>query len=315
MRSLRIVKYEPSHKRAWDDFVAASRNGTFLFLRDYMEYHSDRYMDHSLMFFSDDGELMALMPANLRDGVLHSHEGLSYGGMVTGSRMRQGTFLGMFSELLSYLKAEDIKELRYKAIPYIYHRIPSEEDLYALYRHGAELYRRDVNSVLFQGEKPPYQALRKRMIRKAEKHGVRVEESSDYAAFMAVLERVLAQRHGLRPVHTLGEITLLASRFPKNIKLFTALLGDELLAGVIVYEHDLVAHAQYTANSEKGMEVGALDLVFDYLIRDRYRDKRYISFGVSSEDEGRALNEGLAAYKEGFGARTVVHDFYRITIG
>ena len=83
---------------------------------------------------------------------------------------------------------------------------------------------------------------------------------------------------------------------------------------VIDCEHELVAHAQYTANSEAGMEAGALDLVFDYLINDRYRDKRYISFGVSSEDEGKYLNRGLAAYKEGFGARTVVHDFYRLVL-
>lgn len=314
MRSLRIVRYEATHKEEWDRFVSASRNGTFLFLRDYMEYHSDRFEDHSLMFYSDGGELLALLPANTRDAVLHSHEGLSYGGVVVGSRARQETLLELFAGLPPYLRGQGIKEIRYKAVPYIYHRAPCDEDLYALFRHGAELYRRDVNSVLFQGERIPYQALRKRTINKARRHGMVVERSDDYPGFMAILERVLMQRHGLKPVHTIEEITLLASRFPENIKLFTARRKGEFLAGTIIYEHESVAHAQYTANSEAGMEVGALDLVFDYLINDQYRDKRYISFGVSSEDEGRHLNKGLAAYKEGFGARTVVHDFYRLVL-
>ncbi len=313
MRSLRIVRYDPSLKQEWDRFVIDSKNGTFLFQRDYMDYHADRFTDHSLMFYEGE-KLVALMPANLRGGVLHSHEGLSYGGIVSGRDMRQGPFLDLFSGLLSHLREQGIRELRYKAMPHIYHRLPSDEDLYALFRHGAELYRRDVNTVLFQGESAPWQTLRKRMLNKARKHGVRVEESGDYASFMPVLERVLAQRHGLKPVHTLEEITLLASRFPRNIRLFTACLEGELLAGVVIYEHDTVAHAQYTANSEKGMELGALDMIFHYLIAERYRDKRYISFGVSTEDEGRRLNLGLAAYKEGFGARTVVHDFYRIAL-
>ena len=45
-------------------------------------------------------------------------------------------------------------------------------------------------------------------------------------------------------------------------------------------------------------------------MRVLYADRRYFSFGISTEQAGQYLNEGLIAQKEGFGARTVVHDFY-----
>ncbi len=312
MRSLKIIKYDNTHKGSWDDFISTSKNGTFMFYRDYMEYHSSRYDDHSLMIFSNAQKLLAVMPANIRDNAIYSHEGLSFGGIIVDCRIRLETYMELFSELLSYLRSLGIKEIIYKTTPYIYHQVPSDEDLYALFRHGAVLYRRDVNSVLFQGGRVPYQTLRKRALSKAKKHGITVEKSENYEGFMGILEQVLIRRHGLKPVHTLAEITMLAKRFPHNIKLFTASSEGDLKAGVIIYEHDHVAHSQYSANSEEGMAISALDPIFDFLINEYYKDKRYISFGVSSEKEGQYLNKGLATYKEGFGARTLVHDFYRV---
>lgn len=61
-------------------------------------------------------------------------------------------------------------------------------------------------------------------------------------------------------------------------------------------------------------KTGALDCLLDWLITDVYKDKTWFDFGISCKQEGRYLNEGLAAQKEGFGARAVVHDFYRIEL-
>lgn len=41
---------------------------------------------------------------------------------------------------------------------------------------------------------------------------------------------------------------------------------------------------------------------------------KYFDFGISNENNGRFLNRGLIAQKEGFGARTIVHDFYELSI-
>jgi hypothetical protein len=124
---------------------------------------------------------------------------------------------------------------------------------------------------------------------------------------------VLASAHGCRPVHTLDEIQLLESRFPENIKLYGAFDGDRMIAGCVVYETPYVAHIQYIAASPEGKAAGALDGLFDYLFRE-YKGVSYIDFGISTENGGSVLNEGLLFQKEGFGARGVVYDVYEIVL-
>ena len=58
-----IIRYTKDKADEWNEFVARSKNGTFLFNRNYMDYHSDRFADYSLMFYRK-GRLYALMPAN-----------------------------------------------------------------------------------------------------------------------------------------------------------------------------------------------------------------------------------------------------------
>ena len=131
---------------------------------------------------------------------------------------------------------------------------------------------------------------------------------------MAIEEQVLGARYDLRPVHSAEEITMLAGRFPDNIKLFTARRQQQMLAGVIIYESRNVAHAQYIAANEEGKQTGALDLILSYLINEYYADTKYFDFGISTEDDGRYLNLGLVENKESFGARAIVHDFYELEL-
>jgi hypothetical protein len=310
---IRVEKYDERYKATWDSFIAASKNGLFLFYRDYMEYHSDRFADHSLMFFDED-RLIALMPANVKDDVLISHGGLTFGGIVSGAGMKMSLMIDLFDSLAGFLKERDISRLIYKAIPHIYHTVPAEEDLYALFRHGAHLFRRDVSSTIDRRHDIPLSKGRRWAIKQARKNGLRVEQSFDFETFMAIEERVLAARHNVRPAHTAEEIALLAGRFPDNIQLFGAYREDRLLGGAIMYESRNVAHVQYMCASDEGRECGALDIVLDFLIHQRCAQKRYFDFGISTEDEGLYLNPGLTENKESFGARTTLYDFYSLDI-
>jgi len=129
-----------------------------------------------------------------------------------------------------------------------------------------------------------------------------------------VLTPQLAARYGVKPVHTLEEITLLASRFPDKIKQFSAYRGDEIVAGTTIYETPTVAHSQYAAATNQGRQTGAQAYLFSSLI-EQYEEKPVFDFGISNEHEGRALNHGLLHWKEGFGARSYAHDFYEIATG
>jgi hypothetical protein len=310
-----ISRYTPPSKEAWDQFVSAARNGTFLFYRDYMGYHADRFVDHSLLFHRD-GRLAALLPASFQeaDTTLVSHGGLTFGGVVSGPDMTAPLMLELFADLCRYLRERGVTRLLYKAVPHIYHDLPTEEDGYALFRTGARLYRRDVTATVALDRKLPFQERRRRGARKARAAGVVVRQTPDLAAFWPILEDNLRTRHGARPVHSLAEIRRLQQGFPDHIKLFAAYLGDAMLAGVLVYEHRRVAHAQYISAAEEGKRVGALDLVFDYLLSEQYTRHAYFDFGISTEEQGKVLNVGLSEQKEGFGARAVVHDFYELDV-
>ncbi|MGE4511233.1 MAG: GNAT family N-acetyltransferase [Sulfurimonadaceae bacterium] len=311
---MRIVKYTIAHKNIWNEFIKNSKNSHFFFQRDYMEYHSDRFDDFSLMVFDQTDKLIALLPANIKENILYSHQGLTFGGFLVDDKMKTETMLEVFETLKRFLKEQNIEKIVYKCIPYIYHVKPSEEDRYALFRNDAKLIRRDVTSTIDLTEQVRYSKGRKWTINKAKKESIETIESDDYEIFWELLTNVLESNHEAKPVHTLEEIKKLANLFPKNIKLFLAKKDEKIISGAFIYENQNIVHTQYLANSEEGRELGALDLLIDYLIKDIYKNKKYFDFGISNEDAGRSLNTGLIAQKEGFGARAVVHDFYELEI-
>jgi hypothetical protein len=278
-----------------------------------MEYHSNKFKDNSLLFLKN-GKVVGLLPANMDNATLHSHAGLTFGGIITSFDMTTALMLEIFENLVNYCKEQGIRKMLYKAVPHIYHLIPAEEDLYALFRYNAKLKYRTVSSSVYLPRKIKYEYNRKRVIKKANKSGLVIKRSDDFSCFMKIVEKVLMEYHEAKPVHTAEEIRLLAEKFPNNIKLFSSFKNEAMLAGVIIYESANVARSQYGANSSEGRLVGAEDVIFDYLINDYYEDKKYFDFGTSTEKFGRVLNYDLMRYKEGFGSRAVVYDCYQLSM-
>lgn len=312
---MNVKEYSSSDEKEWDAFVDLSKNGFFMFKRGYMDYHNDRFRDSSLMLYDNKGNLSALLPANLSDGVLYSHQGLSFGGVLATNDMRAARMLEVFTAIEKFCLEKGIGKFVYKEIPHIYHSQPSEEESYALYRNSFDCFRVDISSTINQTNPVKFASLRRRSVKKAKKLGVAVNLSEDFSGFYKVLSFVLSKYHGVEPVHTLDELILLHSRFPNNIKLYTASNSDgETLAGVIIYETSEVAHAQYTVANDEGRAVGALDLIIDQLVSTVYVDKKYFDLGISTERQGAYLNEGLIAQKEGFGARGIVFRQFMKTI-
>lgn len=309
---MRVDRYTADHAQEWNDFVRHSKNGVFLFDRGYMDYHRERFADASLLIHDDRGRLTAVLPASRHENALVSHGGLTYGGFVTSSKMTTRRMLDVFDTFISHSRQEGVERIVYKCVPHIYHSVPAEEDVYALFVHDAQLVRRDISSAIDTRRTLPRQDLRLRVLQRARKAGLRVEQSDALGEFWPVLERNLEERYATQPVHTLEEITLLAARFPENILHFASTAGDELLAGAVVYVSTNVCHVQYNAASAEGRRMGALDLVLAHVIERFSSTHRWIDFGISTERDGRYLNEGLIDYKEGFGARAVSYDFYEL---
>lgn len=306
-----ITRYSAERQPLWDSFIEHSKNGTFLFSRDYMEYHADRFSDFSLIIQDDtDGHVAAVFPAHRDGDTICSHNGLTYGGLITSGEMTLPRFLAVFELLLGFLRREHIGRLLYRTAPYIYHKHPADEDRYALFLCGAQRIRASALAVVNQRSRLRYQNRRLRGVKKAKTAGLAIIASADFCSFWDLLTSVLAAVHGSGPVHSIDEIQRLHERFPNNIKLFLCFDSNELVAGVVMYETTTVARAQYIASNDRGRTTGALDLLFDYLLNDHYADKLYFDFGSSDLNGGRTLNRGLCDQKEGFGARTVMLDHY-----
>ena len=308
-----LRRYTKADKNLWNEFVKKSKNGLFLFDRNYMDYHADRFTDHSLMFY-ENGTLLALLPANVKDGTLYSHQGLTFGGIVSDSRMTTARMLVLLEKLLTYGKSHKVKKIVYKVIPSVYQRLPAQEDLYGLYRHHARLVGRDIASVVDQTQPVPFQDSMKRVLKTAMRLNLTIKENHDYAEFMGIVSSLLATKYHARPTHTTEEITRLAAGFPGEIRLFTVREKEDMLGGVIIYEYPTVAHCQYIAASARGKKLGVLSPLFHKLLTRYFADKRYFSFGKSTEQDGAYLNEGLIRNKEHYGGRGVVHDIYELPV-
>ena len=305
-----IRRYVPEYADEWNQFVAESKNGVFLFDRRYMDYHSDRFCDHSLMFYSD-GRLLAVLPAHQSGDTLCSHNGLTYGGLVMSPRLTVVQTMHLFQEMNDYLRSQGIRHVSYKAIPWIYHRLSAEEDLYALYHEcHARIVARDFATNIYLSAGLRWERVRRRGIVRARNAGVVVERSDHYEAFWQVLADNLMNKYGVKPVHSLQEIELLHGRFPQNIQLYQAVREGKVLGGVVLYISSQVVHAQYSSASPEGKKLGVIDLLYDQIFKD-YRDYPYFDFGRSTEHpDGSGLNENLVFQKEGYGGRGLCYDIY-----
>ena len=306
-----IKRYTPDKAGEWNKFVAQSKNGTFLFDRQYMDYHADRFHDYSLMFYKDD-RLLAVLPAHVNRDTLYSHNGLTYGGLVMDTHLTIVQTVALFREMNLRLRDEGFRHVHYKCVPWIYHRLSAEEDLYALYHEcKARLVARDFATNIFLQAGMRWERIRRRGVIRAKEAGVSVERSDDFAAFWTVLADNLGTKYGVKPVHTLTEIELLHHRFPDNIILYQAVKAGKVIGGVVLYVTPQVVHAQYSSATPEGKKLGVMDLLYDQILHRDYKDYPYFDFGRSTEQpDGGGLNEQLVFQKEGFGGRGLCYDIY-----
>lgn len=314
-----IRRYTPDKKREWNEFVENSRNSTFLFMREYMEYHSHRFADHSLMAYRL-GRLSALLPANLTRTTLHSHQGLTYGGWIWPSAGPDTTdiFL-LWKKWMEYCDSVGIKKIVYKPLPYIYALRPSDEDRYMLFLSKAKLRRCDISTAINLKENPGFNKLQKRHLKhKPENYRTGVTTASDPKGiedFFNMLHACLEERHGATPVHDTEEMSRLMSFFPEEILIWAAYVGEQLHGGICAYVTRTCLHCQYIATTPEGREKNVLAPLIEEMINFYYDSGcTYFDFGISNENDGWLLNRGLNRQKTSFGGSGVAYQKYEINV-
>ncbi len=312
--NFRIKKYSESDRNIWNDFLLTCKNYHFMFNRDFIEYHSDRFKDHSLIILDEKDKIVALLPGNLTDRTFYTHQGLTFGGFLINKNIHASDLLEIFKILKLYLKEEGIEKIIYKCIPTIYHQYPAQEDLYVLFINNAKLYRRDISSSINIEDGFKYSKGRKWGINKAKKEGVICKLLDHPSEVWSLIREVLSEHYNTTPVHTETEIDYLKQKFPNNIKVYAAFLNEVIISAAITFETDQVVHTQYLACGKTGRDICALDLLIDFIISESKKYAKIFDFGISNENNGRYLNNGLISQKESFGARAIVHDFYSVDI-
>jgi len=277
-----------------------------------MDYHSDRFQDFSLMVYKKE-KLIALLPSNKVDNHLHSHQGLTYGGLICNKNLKTKDAILSFEAILKFLNHQKIDTLSLKELPSIFLHNPVNNPMsYLMFKTKAELYRTDLHSVIANTHKS-YSNSRKEGVKRGQKYNLKVEESKTFDVFWnTILIPNLTSKHGVKPVHTLKEITLLKSQFKNNIRQFNVFKGEALVGGTTIFETQNVAHCQYISGNADKNELGSLDFLHHHLIETVFKDKAFFNFGTSNVNNGQQVNEGLQFWKEGFGARSITQSFYTI---
>ncbi|WP_299112330.1 GNAT family N-acetyltransferase [uncultured Winogradskyella sp.] len=310
--NFKVVRYNTSYKDCWNSFVTEAKNSTFLFHRDFMDYHNDRFLDFSVLIFKDE-ELYALLPANVVDNKVISHQGLTYGSFILKDSAKLFYAFDAFKAMLAFYEAEGVNRLEIRVIPTFYNKMPSDELDYFLYKANAQLIKKDVLMIIDYAHKLRFQKNRREGINKALRSELELKVDSNFKGFWKdVLIPNLKNRHGVKPVHSLKEIELLASRFPNNIKQVNIYKNNKVVAGTTVFLTETTVHPQYVSGNTDKNTFGSLDLAYDFIINSMCDDKRYFDFNISSEDNGLKINEGLVFWKESCGARSHTANTYLI---
>lgn len=309
-----VSRYSSSERNLWNGFVLNCKNSHFMFHRDFMEYHADRFEDFSLIIMNENKKVMTLLPGNVSNNIFYSHQGLTFGGFLMDKNIHAAEVIEIFDEVKNFLKTNHIEKIIYKPIPMIYHQYPAQEDLYALFRNDAQLSRRDISSSIIIENAYNYSKSKQWSINKARKEGVICKQIEQPSQVWGVIRTVLEENHQTRPVHNEVEIDYLKAKFPNNIKAYAAFYQDEIVSACVTFENINVVHTQYLACNRLGREMRALDMLIDYVIAVSSEYAAVFDFGISNEDNGRYLNNGLISQKESFGARAIVYDLYSVDL-
>lgn len=303
---LSVQRFSSSRDIEWDLFCQNSWNGTFLQSRRFLNYHQDRFEDFSFLIYLEN-QLVGLAPfARDRDDYEHviSHPGTSFGGIVRASVLNGELLTSAFRLLRDELVGLGFEKLTVKHVPLIYHMQPSQDEVFSMWALGGSSSKTLLSSTIDLRSEVNKSSRRKRGLNLAVRSGLSIVEGFDWLGKLwKVVERNLAERYGVKPVHNLDEIRKIAELFPENVLTFAAISSDKVVAGTIIFRSNLVWHAQYIASSDLGRACSALDYVFEEVIaKARKAGARYFDFGVSNERDGITLNEGLYKFKSEFGA-------------
>ena len=314
MKNYTIKRYNSEYFTIWNAFVSSSSNATFLFHRDFMEYHSDRFEDYSLLVFEDE-KLISILPANRVDDTIFSHQGLTYGGFVFENDISILQIKLVILNTLSFLKENNFKAFKIKEIVSIYSINSNKEISSFLLENGAIISSKKMNLAIDFKSDFKVSKSKLKHFKRINSIGLEIKKEDDLSVFWnEVLIPRLDQKFSSKPVHSIDEISKLKAKFPENIHQYNVYLDDEILAGITIFKTNNVIKSQYGATTENGEKYRALDFLYINLINEFKDEFDFFDMGTVDDDSELGYNIGLFNQKKELGCSIFEQNFYELLL-
>ena len=313
---MEIIEYNEKWKDKWDDFVLQSNNGTIFHMQKFFDYHKKGKFSFNHLIFLEKGEITAVLPGELRNGIYESPIGASYGSIVTGE-LKFAKAMELISSLQEYGSKSGIKELILTSAPMIYERNMNQNLDFAMLWQDFKYDLHYISSAIKLDSEADiisrFQPTVRRNIRKTLKDpDVRVEINECYDEFYPILLDNKA-RHDVKPTHSLEDLLKLKELLPDNLKLFMVYYKNKPIAGSLLFIcNEIVALCFYNMLLYEYQHLKPIHRVmYDVVKWSTENGYRYVDIGVSQDtkaDNPMTPSMSLIDFKEKFDAKTIMRN-------
>ena len=313
---MEIVKYSDEWKDRWDEFVLKSNNGTMFHMQKFFDYHKPGKFTFNHLMFIENGEIAALLPGSLKNGVFESPIGASYGSIVIPD-IKFSKTLEIVETLVEYGKKNGIKEFILTAAPQVYEKIQNQSLDFAMLWCGfrfqlhyiSSAIKLDKDSDILQRCSP---TIRRNVRGSLKNPDVRVEINERYDEFYPILLENKG-RHDVKPTHSYEDLQVLKNLMPDYLKLFMVYYKDKPIGGSLMFfPNEAVALCFYNMLLYDYAHLKPIQRVmYDVLKYSTEHDYKYVDIGVSQDTKAEnpmTPSMSLIEFKEKFDAKTVMRN-------
>jgi hypothetical protein len=319
---MEMIQYTTAWKEKWDAFVRNSNNGTMFHLQKFFDYHAPgKFTFHHLMIV-DQGNIVAVLPGELKEGFFESPIGASYGSIVTRD-IRFSQAMDLISILLEYASNHNIREIRLTSAPLIYENCPNQNLDFAMLWQGFSYETHYISSAIRLNPDrdiiPRFQTTVRYNIRKSLRDkDIRLEINEKYDEFYPILQENLA-KHNATPTHSFEDLLKLKSLMPENLKLFMVYYKNRPIGGSLMfYCNRNVSLCFYNMMRYEYARQKPIHRLMYEVVKDVIeRGYRYVDIGVSqdtSAENPMTPNFSLIEFKETFDAKTIMRNTFYIKL-
>ena len=319
---MKIIEYSEEWKQKWDDFVLGSNNGTMFHMQKFFDYHTPGKFKFNHLIFLEKGEIAAVLPGQIKNGLFESPIGASYGSIVTKD-IKFSFAIELISTLLEYGKKTGINEFMLTPAPMIYEEYQNQNLDFAMLWLGFKFNLHYISSAIKLDKDRDiisrFQSTVRRNVRKTLMNpDIRVEINERYDEFYPILLSNKA-RHNVKPTHSYDDLIKLKTLLPENLKLFMVYYKDKPVAGSsMFFSNKNVALCFYNMLLYEYEHLKPIHRVMYEVVKwSTEHDYKYVDIGVSQDTKAEnpmTPSMSLIEFKEKFDAKTIMRNTFYIKL-